>query len=37
MKLAPEANFIKHFWCNVCYFKHVALNFDWGYANKGVN
>jgi hypothetical protein len=37
VKLTPVANFINHFWHNYCYYRHIALSFDLGYAARGVN
>jgi hypothetical protein len=35
--LAPGANFIKLFWCDLRCHQRIALSFDSGYAARGIN
>ncbi len=36
-KLAPVANFIKLFRCNLCRYRRMSLSFDRGYTARCVN
>jgi hypothetical protein len=37
MKLAPVANSQNIFWRSLCYYQHIALSFDYGYAARVMN
>jgi hypothetical protein len=37
MKLTPVANSQNFFWRSLCFYQHITLSFDYGYAASVMN